>query len=180
MFRGKNVSNDGRRTREFQKSIRNEELIPMWIMTFAFVTVAHRTFSAKWPVSTRVFKLGFEVFHEDLSSVTNLVGKLDTHRRRCGCSWLRSQGKTKACVYARVDVRAHARGCATYRGVEEKIGSVTDTWCDGLSLSPFFSPIRDEKEADLGDEETKKKWGGEKERVHLLNLPAVPRVAPAR
>lgn len=127
-------------------------------------------------VSTRAFKLGFEVFREDLSSVTNLVGKLDTHRRRCGCSWLRSQGKTKAYVYARVDVRAHARGCATYRGAEEKIGSVTDTWCDGLSL--VFSPTRDEKEADLGDEEEEvRRW--EEERVHLLNLPAVPRMAPA-
>lgn len=60
----------------------------------------------------------------------------------------------EACVYARVHVRAHARGCATYRGVEEKIGSVTDTWCDVVSL--VFSPIRDEKGADLGDEETKK------------------------
>lgn len=57
-------------------------------------------------------------------------------------------------MYARVDVRAHARGCATYRGVEEKIGSVTDTWCDMASL--VFSPIRNEKGADLGDEDTKK------------------------
>jgi hypothetical protein len=77
-------------------------------------------------------------------------------------SWLiEKSGKDagmRVCV--RVDVRAHARGCAMYRGVEEKIGSVTDTWCDvvSLSLSPslVFSPIRDEKGADSGDEETKK------------------------
>lgn len=60
--------------------------------------------------------------------------------------------RVRMCVCARTDVRAHARGCATYRGVEEKIGSVTDTWCDVASF--VFSPIRDEKEADPGDEET--------------------------
>lgn len=73
----------------------------------------------------------------------------------------------RVCAY--MDVHAHARGCATYRGVEEKIGSVTDTWCYGLSR--FLSYPR-RKRSRSGW------WGGkeevrqEEERVHLLNLPA--------
>jgi len=90
--------------------------------------------------------------------------------------WEVRERRRHACT-ARVDVRAHARGCATYRGVEEKIGSVTDTWCDGLSR--FLSyPRRKRSRAGWwgGEEEVRR----EEERVHLLNLPAVPRVAPAR
>ena len=49
----------------------------------------------------------------------------------------------------------------------------------GVTVSLIFSPIRDEKGADLGDEEAKKKVRQEEERVHHLNLPAIPRLAPA-
>ncbi|TGZ50891.1 Uncharacterized protein DBV15_11367 [Temnothorax longispinosus] len=52
------------------------------------------------------------------------------------------------------------RVCDVYRGVEEKIGSVTDTWCDD----------DDEKEADPSDEEDEEEVRREEERVHLLNL----------
>lgn len=89
----------------FRKSVRNQGLIPMRIMTYP----RSSQLPAERSASTRAFKLGFEVFREDLSSMTNLVGKLDTHRRRCGCSWLRSQGKTKACVCA------YVYGCACPR-----------------------------------------------------------------
>lgn len=104
-------------------------------------------------------KSGYEVFHEDLSSVTNLVGKLDIHRRRRGYSWLRSQGKTKACVCACACSRTRVRD--VYWGVEEKIGSVTDTWCDDARLARFLTLLRgllSETKKEPGFWETRKKW----------------------
>lgn len=140
-------------------------------------------------------KSGFKVFHEDLSSVTNLVGKLDTHRRR-GYSWLRSQGKTKAFVRACACSRTRVRD--VYWGVEEKIGSVTDTWCE-TTVSLVFSLSCGDSEAkkEPGSWETRKKRsrrrrergrdrgrGKGEERVHLLNPPSassgqLPRVRDA-
>lgn len=75
-------------------------------------------------------------------------------------------------------MRAHARGCATYRGVEEKIGSVTDTWCDGLFR--FLSYPETKKKPIRATRRRRRSEAREEERVHLLNLPAVPRLAPAR
>jgi len=139
--------------KELQKSIRNEELILMRIMTSVFVMNARRISSAKnnryrfkllnsgSKYFTKIYRVWrISLANSILAAINAIVPDWEVRERR-----------KHACMCVYMDVRAHARGCAMYRGVEEKnwighghvvLRSLSFSLLSETKKEPIWEPMR--------------------------------------